>query len=59
MGSEMCIRDSICGDRFTLADVMLFAFLEFGAQVGQPLNQENANIMAWWERVQARPSAEA
>ena len=59
LDGQMAGKDYICGDRFTLADVMLFAFLEFGAQVGQPLNQENANIMAWWERVQARPSAEA
>jgi glutathione S-transferase len=59
LDGQMAGKDYICGDRFTLADVMLFAFLEFGAQVGQPLNPENANIMAWWERVQARPSAEA
>ena len=59
LDGQMAGKDYICGDRFTLADVMLYAFLEFGAQVGQPLNPENANIMAWWERVQARPSAEA
>src|SRR6185437_2135226 len=27
----------ICGDRFTLADILLFGFIEFGGQVGQPL----------------------
>ena len=49
----------ICGDRFTLADVLLFCFLQFGAQVGQPINPDNKNIVAWLERVQARPSAAA
>jgi glutathione S-transferase len=49
----------ICGDRFTMADVLLFAFLEFGASVGQPLNPDNKNIAAWRDRVAARPSAAA
>jgi len=49
----------ICGDRFTLADILLFCFLEFGGRVGQPLNSENQNIMAWYNRVKARPSASA
>ena len=55
----MAGKSWICGDRFTLADIHLYAFLEFGAQVGQPLNQDNRNIMAWFERVKARPSTAA
>lgn len=47
----------IAGDRFTLADVLLFVFLEFGKSVGQPINPEFKNIAAWHERVKARPSA--
>ncbi|HJP50036.1 MAG TPA: glutathione S-transferase C-terminal domain-containing protein, partial [Pseudomonadales bacterium] len=49
----------ICGDRFTLADILLFCFLTFGEQVGQPLNTDNSNIMAWLERVKERSSAAA
>jgi glutathione S-transferase len=49
----------VCGDRFTLADIMLFVFVEFGAQVGQPMSGDCKNIAAWMERVRARPSAEA
>ncbi len=49
----------ICGDRFTLADILLFCFIEFGAQVGQPVDGANTNIAAWRERVKARPSAAA
>ena len=52
-------RTWIVGDRFTLADVVLYAFLDFGAGVGQPLNLENKNIAAWFERVKARASAVA
>ncbi|MFT7685228.1 MAG: glutathione S-transferase [Candidatus Azotimanducaceae bacterium] len=50
-------KDYLCGDRFSLADILLFCFLEFGAQVGQPINTENSNIVSWYERVKSRPSA--
>ena len=49
----------ICGDRFSLADIMLFVFLEFGATVGQPLNEANKNITAWYGRVSMRASTSA
>jgi glutathione S-transferase len=52
-------RDWIVGDRFSLADILLFGFLEFGAQVGQPLDAGNKNLAAWRDRVAARPSAAA
>jgi glutathione S-transferase len=52
-------RQWIVGERFTLADVLLFGFLEFGAQVGQPLDPANKNLSAWKDRVAARPSAAA
>ena len=52
-------REFIAGDKITLADVLLFCFLTFGAAVGQPLNPEHKNVAAWYERMQARPSAAA
>ena len=52
-------NEFVCGERFSLADIMLFVFLEFGATVGQPLNEKNKNIIAWYERVSLRPSASA
>jgi glutathione S-transferase len=52
-------REWIVGDRFTLADILLFCFLDFGTQVGQPLNPENKNVSAWFERVKGRPSVAA
>jgi glutathione S-transferase len=48
-----------CGNRLTLADILLYCFLAFGAQVGQPLNPNNKNIQAWYARMAARPSAKA
>ena len=49
----------IVGDRLTLADILLYCFLTFGAGVGQPLNPENKNVNAWYERMKARTSASA
>ena len=49
-------REYVCGDDFTLADIMLGVFLEFGAQVGQSIDSNNANIVAWYERIKVRPS---
>ena len=52
-------KEFVCGDRFTLADIMLFCFLNFGATVGQTINPEAKNITAWFEKVKERPSASA
>jgi glutathione S-transferase len=49
----------IAGDRFTLADVLLFAFVDFGGTVGQPLDPANAKLTEWFGRAKARPSAAA
>jgi glutathione S-transferase len=49
----------VCGSRFTLADIFLYAFLDFGAAVGQKFSPELKNIDAWFARVKARPSAAA
>lgn len=52
-------RKYLCGDRFTYADIHLFAFLDFGKQVGQQINPEAKNLLAMYDRVAARPSAKA
>lgn len=49
----------ITGGRFTLADILLFSFLDFGAVVGQPLDPKYAKVGDWFARVKARPSAAA
>lgn len=55
----MAGKSYICGKRLTMADILLFVFVEFFASVGQPLNPDNKNIAAWLERMKARPSAAA
>ena len=49
----------IAGKRFTLADVVLYCFLDFGTGIGQGLDPAHKNVAAWFERMNARPSAEA
>lgn len=49
-------KEFICGDRFTLADILLFVFLEFGATIGQPLDAKCERLQAWYTRVAARAS---
>ena len=49
-------KDYICGERFTLADILLFAFLEFAASVGQPLDAKCERLQGWYARVAVRPS---
>ena len=49
----------ICGNRLTIADVLLFCFVDFFAGVGQPLDPALKNIGAWYTTMKARPSAAA
>jgi len=55
----MAGREFLAGKRLTLADILLFGFLDFGAVVGQPINPEFKNVTAWFERMKGRPSAVA
>ena len=52
-------RQFIAGDTLTLADILLFCFLAFGKNVGQPFDESLANIKPWFDRMAARPSAKA
>jgi glutathione S-transferase len=57
LDAQIASRAFICGDRLTLADILLFAFLQFTATVRQPLDPANAHLTAWYARMAARPSA--
>lgn len=52
-------RPYITGDTLTMADILLFAFLDFGTKIGQPFDPELATIPDWFKRMSARPSATA
>jgi glutathione S-transferase len=49
----------IAGQAVTLADIMLYCFVEFGALVGQGLDPGHARLGAWRERMARRDSARA
>jgi len=53
---EQQLRDQpyICGERFSLADIVLFCFLEFAEHAGQPLDQHNLKILSWMELVRSK-----
>jgi len=49
----------IAGSKLSMADLMLFPFLDFMKDVKQPLDPGCKNLTAWFERMKARPSAAA
>ena len=59
LDKQLAGRRFIAGDRFTLADVMLFVFVDFFSKLGQPIRPELANVTAWYDRVKPRPSSGA
>jgi glutathione S-transferase len=59
LDGQIAGRDTIVPGRFSLADIVLFAFLDFGASVGQALDPACKNLSAWFEKTKARPSAAA
>ena len=56
LDAQMAGRTWICGERFSLADIFLFSFLEFGTKIGQPFDTALPWLPGWYERVKARPS---
>lgn len=56
LDAQIAGREFIAGDALSLADIMLFAFLDFGATVGQPIDPAFTNVGRWYERMKSRPS---
>jgi glutathione S-transferase len=59
LDGQMADKEFVTGKRFTLADILLYCFIDFGGQVGQPLNPEFKNLAAWFARIKERPSTKA
>ena len=59
LDGQMEGKQFVCGERLSLADILLFAFVDFFTGMGLPVNQDNKNIVAWHARMKARPSASA
>lgn len=49
----------LVGERFTMADIWLYVWLDFAESVGQRFDRTLRNIGPWFERIAARPSATA
>ena len=50
-------RDFIVPNRFTISDIILFCALDFASGVGQKIDPADTNVVAWFKRIEARPSA--
>jgi glutathione S-transferase len=59
LDAQMAGRDTVVPGRLTLADIVLFAFVEFGSSVGQGLDPALENLGGWFAKMKARPSAKA
>lgn len=47
----------IVGERFSIADIWLYAWLDFADSVGQPFDRALPHIAPWFARMAERPSA--
>jgi len=56
---ELADRPFIAGQAFTVADICALSTVDFAAWIGLPIDAERTNLIAWRERVSARPSASA
>jgi glutathione S-transferase len=59
LDAQLAGRTTIVPGRYTLADVALFVFAEFGASVGQPVAAENSHVLRWFEATAQRSAAKA
>ncbi len=59
LDKQMEGKNFICGDRITIADLVLYCCTKFSAGVGQTIGPSLENVNAWSNRIDQRPSAEA
>jgi glutathione S-transferase len=60
LDQQIAGKPYICGDRYTLADIMFFCFMTFGApEGGSNLPSGATHLAAWFEKIKARPAAAA
>ncbi|MEO0983621.1 MAG: glutathione S-transferase family protein [Pseudomonadota bacterium] len=57
MDGLLADRTWLAGDRFTIADICLFCYMDQLETAGQPAPEEAKNLIAWKARVNARPAA--
>jgi glutathione S-transferase len=52
-------RPFIAGDHYSMADIVMLCTLDFGAFIGLGLPDDAPHLLAWHQKVSARPSASA
>jgi glutathione S-transferase len=57
LNGQMDGRQWVCGDRFSLADILLYCYLQFGEHQGQPIPQEALWMRDFFDRMLQRPTA--
>ena len=50
-------KEFICGDRITIADLVLYCCTDFASGVGQAIDSKLKNVTAWFSRIENRASA--
>ncbi len=56
---QLAGRRWICGERFSLADILLFAFVDFLAPFRQAIEPAQQTLSDWYQRMLQRPSSAA
>lgn len=59
LDAHLAERDYICCDRLTAADINAFTTVAFARVVDIRIQPEHTNLQAWYDRIKARPSAQA
>ncbi len=50
-------KEFICGNRITMADLVLYCCTDFASGVGQAIDKQLENVSAWFSRIENRDSA--
>ena len=60
LDGQMTGKQYLCGERYSLADILLYCFMTFGAPAGRNNLPPGADrLQGWYRRVAARPAAAA
>ena len=59
LDKQMAGKTFICGDRITIADLVLYCCTNFSADVGQKIDPSLDNVNAWFKRIDERPSSKS
>jgi len=57
LDTQMQGKSFICGNRITIADLVLYCCTDFASGVGQTIDAKLQNVNAWFARVEDRESA--